>query len=996
MEVTMKTFILCICFIVTLANAQNLSRNFVGQTEGTQNNTNIVVDAPAIYKYSSLLKTNSTANFNVTFTGFPNTAAGDSAVNAFKCAVHIWSYILNSNATININAKWDTIKQKNILMQARPDTMIASPFGAINNVDVYYPVALMKAANGGSNPDPYDIIVDCNSTIKNWSFDTTGTPYTNKYDFVTVAMHELAHGFGFYPSFRHDSVSLDEQFGLYGMYGSDICTAYDYYCYSSQQLIQFANDSADIGTALTSNSVYFEGPNTHSMGNAKLYAPARWDTGSSISHLDSVYSHTSNALMLPSRNMAEVIHSPGELGLAVLQDIGWIANRLITITSLPGAGANWKQGSTDTIRWTDNQGGSVAIQLMTASGFILQDTICTTLTSIKGNNNKFVWTIPTTVPTGSYVIVMLNPNSSYGGYGVSSAFTISPANLPPPGTPYITVTNISPTAIPIGQTTVTATVTGNNQYKNPLCPTLTDIGLSWQIDGAAFSHAIHTSGPFSFSVSSLGIGPHTLYLQQVETVGGQCPGTYAVGETTSATLSYPFIVSASAIIDQKLAGSGSTDSVGVWINGNSFAKNLAPDTIPFSPASNPYILLGAQKIVSSQKYNYWSINSTTDPVVTNPQSFQLAASSRYTSQLSPTVDGTSFQVSLEGTSYSDSIRFQDPWFIDINGAYGQQNEGTSAPFKLVTTGGNPLGLTTNYKGVLESQSPLTSPAHYSVQVPSTKTIGGYSSVFLNWTTNANASATQPTSTTSPVVFSNSSATVTANYKGIHLSNNSSTFSDNSQRKVVQTADGWQHMVYEETINGVSHVFYENKPPNGNWQIVKKGNNLWLDGSSGTSPSIDVETYNTSNFYPICIVWQEGGSISYASCVFSSGNYIIYTSGTYATGEPAGSVLSPSVALSIYGYFIVVYKSSISPYGLKYYIGQLGNNNFVPYHGIIANTNSNSSNPTVSATKGSLWFDIAWQQLTLPPPGPPPVAIWTCSMDGNGNSTTRHPKSPAAR
>ena len=456
----------------------------------------------------------------------------------------------------------------------------------------------------------------------------------------------------------------------------------------------------------------------------------------------------------------------------------------------------------------------------------------------------------------------------------------------------------------------------------------------------------------------------------------------------------------SVTIDQRLSTNAQVGTIGRW-NGISFpTPRLNPGaTIPTTTSAFE-TLQGDQVIYSAQKYNSWLRNQSAEPNVLNHHVFYVEGKDNiYLSQFVPTYNGVTIQSNLaEAPTLSDSVGFFDPWYIDYpDPSYGsvKRNEGMSAPFISRSSPFYPNSSTlysgNNYLGVFTNQSgpPYWKPPYYSVSFPSqTYSIGSenHTLYFLNWSATG-ATVQNSTSLQTPVVFTSSSATVTANVKGLRLSNNSSTFSDNSQRKVVQTADGWQHMVYEETINGVSHVFYENKPPNGNWQIVKKGNNLWLDGSSGTSPSIDVETYNTSNFYPICIVWQEGGSISYASCVFSSGNYIIYTSGTYATGEPAGSVLSPSVALSIYGYFIVVYKSSISPYGLKYYIGQLGNNNFVPYHGIIANTNSNSSNPTVSATKGSLWFDIAWQQLTLPPPGPPPVAIWTCSMDGNGNSTT---------
>jgi hypothetical protein len=63
--------------------------------------------------------------------------------------------------------------------------------------------------------------------------------------------------------------------------------------------------------------------------------------------------------------------------------------------------------------------------------------------------------------------------------------------------------------------------------------------------------------------------------------------------------------------------------------------------------------------------------------------------------------------------------------------------------------------------------------------------------------------------------------------------------------------------------------------------------------------------------------------------------------------------------------------------------------------MISGTNSNSSSPTVSSLKASDWFDIAWQQLIPPVSGPPTVAIWTCGMDGSGNSITPIQLSPSS-
>ena len=365
------------------------------------------------------------------------------------------------------------------------------------------------------------------------------------------------------------------------------------------------------------------------------------------------------------------------------------------------------------------------------------------------------------------------------------------------------------------------------------------------------------TSPHTFTWDSL--SSHTLYAYDQTINGYIYPflGKWTVTNSADTIRQNPVHVSAltstytayfgpgyvSTTIDQKLFTTVSADSIGVWENGTHFTEYHAPVTKTFSASSNPNTLSGTQKIVSGQKYNYWTTGGQNTIVtdVTNPHSFTIQTnSSPLISQLNQTVDGTSFQVNLEATTnYSDSVRFQDPWLIDSSGTYGLQNRGMSAPFKLVATGGNPIGTGTNYKGVITGQDPSrNAPAYYSVQVPSTKALGGYSSYFYNWTSNANASVSNPTNTTSPVVFTNSSAAVTANYKGVHISNNASAFSNNSQRKLVRTYNGWLHQVYES----MGHVWYEMSTDGGTtWTLqglIPGGSPGPLDIGGGKCPSID--------------------------------------------------------------------------------------------------------------------------------------------------------------
>ena len=136
-----------------------------------------------------------------------------------------------------------------------------------------------------------DITLAVNSSI-NWYLGTDGKTPTQKYDLVTVILHEICHGLGFF-----DSFSSDGTLGSYGFSSEPLI--YDTFVenFDGDRLtdtLKFSNYSTALESQLIGNQLYFNGPllkNYSSLVNylnlrAKLYAPATWDPGSSISHLD--------------------------------------------------------------------------------------------------------------------------------------------------------------------------------------------------------------------------------------------------------------------------------------------------------------------------------------------------------------------------------------------------------------------------------------------------------------------------------------------------------------------------------------------------------------------------------------------------------------------------------------------------------------------------------------------------------------------------------------
>ncbi|HEX2975050.1 MAG TPA: hypothetical protein VHO68_03860, partial [Bacteroidales bacterium] len=188
--------------------------------------------------------------------------------------------------------------------------------------------------------DEGDIVLKINSTV-NWYFGTDGKAGAS-YDLVTVVLHEICHGLGFY-----DSMSTEGTNGFYGLGG--VPMIYDTFITDLQgqrltDTLKYHNNSPQLLQKMQNGPLYFKGKVT---GNSvKIYTPEVFDEGSSISHLDEASYTLENALMTPYIDKGEAIHDPGLIVRKILGDIGWINTRIIH-TALKDTEANLSQVRVD-------------------------------------------------------------------------------------------------------------------------------------------------------------------------------------------------------------------------------------------------------------------------------------------------------------------------------------------------------------------------------------------------------------------------------------------------------------------------------------------------------------------------------------------------------------------------------------------------------------------------------------------------------------------------
>jgi hypothetical protein len=270
--------------------------------------------------------------FNFKFTGdFPEPAKA-----AVREAGRIWSALLTSRVPVTIEANWRSLG---------PAGASGIPLAAANVwfwasdhppqpllANTWYPTALArKYAAGnvdGANPD---MQIDFNGDVKNWYFGTDGLTPIGQYDFLTVALQQIAHGLGFMGSMTVNAAGVGS-FGLAGKNGQTSPAMFDTFVRGSTGSltdgITFISPSTQLGTALQAHKVFLSGTATkHAYGGVDplLSAPLPWNEGTSYQHLDEFTYPPGdvNALMTPFLGRAEPIHNPGPIVLGLLSDIGW-------------------------------------------------------------------------------------------------------------------------------------------------------------------------------------------------------------------------------------------------------------------------------------------------------------------------------------------------------------------------------------------------------------------------------------------------------------------------------------------------------------------------------------------------------------------------------------------------------------------------------------------------------------------------------------------------
>jgi len=328
------------------------------------------------------------ASFSVTATGTNPTI--DSAISY---TTDIWSQYLTSSVPIKVNVVYTNMTGAGPLAVTFPNG--EKDFAGAPRTGVWYATCLANSIAGIElNPGEFDMDIYVNSAV-DYYFGTDGNPGVSQYDFVSIFLHEIAHGLG-----TASLSKIDAGIGSFGLLDSSstaplvasfpfpqlngLPSIWDSFLINgSGQLIAdtliFANLTTALGSEFESDDLFFSGPSATIVngGSApKIFAPTTYESGSSLQHFDeaSFPNPSGNSLLTPYFFNGEVEHNPGDLLMGALTDIGWSTVNVgvseidaISVMAYPNPVENMVR-----FKWNQPYQGLTLIQLYNSTGKLVK------------------------------------------------------------------------------------------------------------------------------------------------------------------------------------------------------------------------------------------------------------------------------------------------------------------------------------------------------------------------------------------------------------------------------------------------------------------------------------------------------------------------------------------------------------------------------------------------------------------------------------------------
>ena len=317
--------------------------------------------------------------------GNPGTTLGQQRLNVFQQAADILNSTYDISVVVNVNAQFNPLtcsSSSGVLGSAGP-----AEYEFVWETSTYriYPHALYNQMAGSDvNASAVEINATFNSSIDNNNSCLNGTNWYYGYDapgayelsLLSVVLHEILHGMGFLSLLQSDGSSA-----AYYWDGAQNQDIYDPYTLklkdaASGNMLSDMSAAARASVMTSVNNLVWSGTQVNAEsgnysngvngGQMKMYAPASYESGSSVSHFDTTV--TPNEVMEPS--YTEFLDEPG-LATELLADIGWglaaVSNTAPVLSAIGNQNLNEDASLNVSLSASDGEGDTLAYSLTSAS-----------------------------------------------------------------------------------------------------------------------------------------------------------------------------------------------------------------------------------------------------------------------------------------------------------------------------------------------------------------------------------------------------------------------------------------------------------------------------------------------------------------------------------------------------------------------------------------------------------------------------------------------------
>ena len=266
---------------------------------------------------------------------------GEQRLNAFQFAANIWGATLNSGPPITVRGSWLGLPctANSGTLASAGAVSIRRDFPGALFAATWYSVAIANSISGSDLNGPsaemsaqFNVSLGTPGCLENrqWYYGLDTNHGINRINLVTVLLHEFSHGLGF-QSFTDEET---------GAQASGFASIYDRFLFDNtagKTWVEMTN-AERVASAINTGNLVWNGPQVTNdaatvltggkdlLGRPRMFAPNPVDSGSSVSHWDTVA--TPNQLMEPniSTSLSHNVTPPQDLTTSLMKDIGWPAS----------------------------------------------------------------------------------------------------------------------------------------------------------------------------------------------------------------------------------------------------------------------------------------------------------------------------------------------------------------------------------------------------------------------------------------------------------------------------------------------------------------------------------------------------------------------------------------------------------------------------------------------------------------------------------------------